>query len=76
LKLRNTDVISEKHLSQVNATKEMFSTAEAKVTKLVQDLKSVRRTLTERQTVVEYLTKGLAAAIADWKQARMEIVDL
>lgn len=69
-------MISEKHLSQVNATKEMFSTAEAKVTKLVQDLKSVRRTLTERQTVVEYLTKGLAAAIADWKQARMEIVDL
>jgi hypothetical protein len=59
LKLRNTDVILEEHLSQVNATKEMFFTAEAKVTKLVQDLTSVR------QTVVEYLTKGLAAAIAD-----------
>jgi hypothetical protein len=32
--------------------------------------------LTERQTVIEYLTKGLAAAIADWKQAMMEIGDL
>ncbi len=52
-------MILEEHLSQVNATKEMFFTAEAKVTKLVQDLTSVR------QTVVEYLTKGLAAAIAD-----------
>jgi chromosome segregation ATPase len=63
-------------LSQVNATKETFSTAETKVTKLVQDLTSVRRTLTEGQTVVEYLTKGLAAAIADWKQVMMEIGEL
>ncbi len=63
-------------MSQVNATKETFSTAETKVTKLVQDLTSVRRTLTEGQTVVEYLTKGLAAAIADWKQVMMEIGEL
>ncbi len=63
-------------MSQVNATKEIFPTAETKVTKLVQDLTSVRRTLTLGQTVVEYLTKGRAAAIADWKQVMMEIGEL
>jgi hypothetical protein len=32
--------------------------------------------LTEKQTVIEDLTKGLAAQTIDWKQTMMEIGDL